>query len=103
MSAHTPGPWEVDYHSTIGHIKALLNPGDFKTPTVARFDAELVAHSLSEEERYANAHLIAAAPELLGMVKSLLACLEQPGANGVDGGTTRAVARQLIAKAEGKP
>ena len=57
MTKHTATPWEVDYRGTLGHIKAVISPGMF-TPTVCRFDKHLVAASLSEEERSANAAFI---------------------------------------------
>jgi len=57
MTKHTATPWEVDYRGTLGHIKAVISPGMF-TPTVCRFDKHLVAASLSEEERKANAAFI---------------------------------------------
>ena len=57
MAKHTATPWKVDYRGTLGHIKAVISPGMF-TPTVCRFDKHLVAASLSEEERKANAAFI---------------------------------------------
>ena len=69
---HTPGPWEADYGCTVGHIKSVW-PGHEHgmTPTVARYD--MCAPSiLGADEPQFNAHLIAAAPELLAALERLL-------------------------------
>ncbi len=66
---HTPGPWAVDHGNTDGHIKSLayVESERYRTPTVARYD--MAADSVTYEERIANAHLIAAAPELLASLE----------------------------------
>lgn len=58
----TPGPWVKDYGGTLGHIKSVAERDDGATPTVARYD--LAALFISEEEREANARLIAASPKM---------------------------------------
>lgn len=64
---HTPGPWEV-----VRSWRGELEP----------FDAKNDHHLLSSEsplpleEREANAHLIAAAPELLEALEALMAAYE---------------------------
>ena len=84
MSKHTPGPWDVD-------------EGDFGIYQLETSDqiAEVFSHH-PPAELEANARLIAAAPELLGALHSVMAewrdgyglnCLEQ--------------VRAAIAKAEG--
>ena len=61
---HTPGPWAIDYHGTIGHIKTLHNPEEH-TKTVIKYRYNLCEEILTEEEIQANARLIVAAPEML--------------------------------------
>jgi len=58
----TPGPWVVDFNGTIGHVKSVAKNKSNNTPTVARYDIGIPG--VSESEKYANAHLIAAAPKL---------------------------------------
>lgn len=67
MSKHTPGPWEVFHHSI----------GTGVTSTKA-FDVSDVAHCSgfnsrrTRDEELANARLIAAAPELLEVLKEIM-------------------------------
>ena len=71
MTSYTPGPWEVNYGNTIGHIKSVAEHPKGMTPTVCRFDRELIAAvTISEDEALANANLIAAAPDLLEACKA---------------------------------
>ena len=58
----TSGPWVVDFGGTIGHVKSVAENEYANTPTVARYDIGIPG--VSESEQYANAQLIAAAPEL---------------------------------------
>ena len=71
MNKHTPGPWAIDFGGTIGHIKSVAtvktNEDNYMTPTVARYDVK--TPSLSEEEKKANARLIAAAPDMYEFIK----------------------------------
>lgn len=59
-STHTPGPWEI-YGCT-------LYAGTY--PVARTWDSEY--SGLPEPEREANARLIAAAPELLAIIRALL-------------------------------
>jgi len=61
--------WVVDLGGTIGHIKAILVGSD-KTPTVARYDVETL--SLNDDHKKANAHLIAAAPDMYLLLRDIL-------------------------------
>tara|TARA_R110000851_G_scaffold88121_1_gene192549 strand:- start:893 stop:1192 length:300 start_codon:yes stop_codon:yes gene_type:complete len=62
----TKGVWVANYGGSIGHVKALLNVSTHNTPTVARCD--VLTTSISNDEKKANAQLIAEAPELYRML-----------------------------------
>lgn len=70
---HTPGPWVKDYGNTTWHIKSIANPIE-GTPTVAVYHG---AKSLTESEKEANAHLIAAAPELYEALEDALKVINE--------------------------
>lgn len=63
---HTPGPWTINRHGAIVG-------GDFTEYTNGRGQSQIAmatgAHNISDEERNANANLIAAAPDLLDALK----------------------------------
>ena len=87
MSKHTPGPWTQDEY------------GDVITPNRKTLVTEGIAlGGRSTPETRANARLIAAAPELLAMLKDLVD-LEGPQPGNSAWGD-RALA--LIAKVEGE-
>jgi hypothetical protein len=69
MIEHTPGPWEVDYGGSVGHVKSLANRESGKTPTVARYDIFPAGSALALRQK-ANANLIAAAPDLLNACRA---------------------------------
>jgi hypothetical protein len=80
MSArHTPGPWISagygDYSDYDGKCRVILGEGgDIRTAVVLGFDSN---------ENQANAHLIAAAPELLAALQGMLAIVSE--SRGVSG------------------
>lgn len=84
MSKYTPGPWHVDEHGAI-------RGGDLSIVATR--------HRLPMEVHTANAHLIAAAPDLLQALKEAVEvfCIEVPFGN-----KTIAQMRAAIAKAEGR-
>ena len=92
MRGHTPGPW-----------KAPLIGGDHGTTGLVWAEERVVATVSSGEEsierQTANAHLIAAAPDML-------AALEQIALNGPYMGTRasfmQTIAEHAIAKAKGQ-
>jgi hypothetical protein len=97
---YTKGNWTIDYNGTIGHIKAV-NDNTERTPTVARYDIFSKfggkIGEMRKEEEFANAKLIAAAPEMYEALKALMKCYEEKGqllSFNVD------IARQAINKAE---
>jgi hypothetical protein len=69
MSKHTPGSWEVNT-STIGIWSS-------EGPQVASLDSE-GSPNVSLEESLANAYLMAAAPEMLAVLKKVLPELDDP-------------------------
>ena len=79
--AHTPGPWQSERKKV------------FASSPIAFADD----YNKSEPEAYANARLIAAAPDLLAALKKIA---ELPVAVG--GSYCIDIARAAIAKAEGK-
>lgn len=82
MSKHTPGPW-------------FYAESEVGTPFVdSESVGDLSAVALPLDEQKANAHLIAAAPDLLEALEDLLPWLED--ARMADG------ARAAIAKARGQ-
>ena len=93
MSKHTPGPWEIKRHfdSCYRYISAPEH-----------IALAQVVWCVEEEERSpvceANAHLIAAAPELLEALENLLKVYEGEGGAQHHAGD---MARAAIAKAKG--
>lgn len=66
MSAHTPGPWHVSKsHNFVRHTLADL--------TAANVCDLTNGSAIADDERTANARLIAAAPDLLEIVCALVA------------------------------
>jgi len=96
---HTPGPWQVieDNHDDYeeGHIAIEADEAGRDVAVVVSTNPESQV-DLSPEE-WANARLIAAAPELLEALR-LLVMLDQSSID--DGDWQRA--RAAIAKAEGR-
>ena len=67
MSKHTPGPWDI-YVGYVGtFIRAPKNDG-FGRIVIAEMSAD---KAFSQEEVRANAHLIAAAPQLLTVLEAV--------------------------------
>ena len=71
MSTHTPGPWFADEYKVWGH-KEVEYEGGVGGPRFSYKIADATLHNPWKfEEQYANARLIAAAPELYEALKSL--------------------------------
>ena len=106
---HTPGPWKIESDidgRSWGYIypeNGEVLPGGSRPPAVAR-----VCHSRpqSATEVYANAHLIAAAPDLLEALKLLYEgnaeYIRLNHLGEVHHNRSMQMARDAIAKAEGK-
>ena len=95
MSAHTPGPWGV-------HLKS-----DMILVVGKRMDgsSELAALPVGSKSDYANACVMAAAPELLAALEALLADVDYAMPHlplGTIGLRRIRQAREAIAKAEGR-
>ena len=94
MSKHTPGPWVVESLVDGFDIHAP-EPGCFVATTS---DPEMIWGAVT---RKGDAHLIAAAPELLEALEELLACTEgQAIYNFME--PQKKKARAAIAKAKGE-
>ncbi len=92
MSKHTPGPWK---HTYMPRLSVIHGPnGEHVADTGAWRDDE-------HPEMRANAHLIAAAPDLLEALEVLIANAEvnYDARQWLDG---KAKARAAIAKAKGE-
>ena len=96
MSNHTPGPWEIEEHYHFGY-RWISGPGHSQLAQVV--------WCMEDEDRSpeceANAHLIAAAPELLD---ALCYLLEASSGQGPHEQWLAAMdqARAAIAKAKGE-
>jgi len=101
MSGHTPGPWYVAQNDEMFHIIGPAKNCN-RNGIENEWDVALVEDDFTDarprEERAANARLIAAAPDLLAALKSMVACVEIIGSPVGDMDNARAV----IAKAEGR-
>lgn len=87
---HTPGPWACVSTSNHAHDYRLINPD--KSPLAHR--SEYNDHS----EKYANARLIAAAPDLLTALEKIAAVDDGPLEWHINGVYVGRIARAAIAK-----
>lgn len=92
---HTPGPWQIDdcYEAD------LLNENPPRRETVWEITNRDFGNSPAYATSKADASLIAAAPELLEVLRTILDVYDQ---HKIIGGTTYHDARAAIAKAEGR-
>ena len=99
--AHTPGPWTIAPYHSLGAEQDIIAPNGQRVCSVAgskSFDED------TNEWIEPDAHLIAAAPDLLAALK---VCADRLEANRDEWGSVRhktevAQARAAIEKAEGK-
>ena len=95
MSAHTPGPWELD-HGEDGDNFTIRADGEF----VTRLTKSRYTDDRRDPEAYANAALIAAAPDLLAALRALM---EPSVMDNKDARIhARIAAMRAIARAEGR-
>lgn len=99
MSAHTPGPWRFEKETVIDG-ESLAYP----LHTIWTDRSLLLARTCFAPASEGNAQLIAAAPDLLAALQSLLADIEdyqQINHLGGHENHSQVMARAAIAKAEG--
>ena len=68
--AHTPGPWKVSYYAATRKPAHRWTVGGYEW--VEPYGATVCEMSGNPERAEANAHLIAAAPDLLAALKALV-------------------------------
>jgi len=102
---HTPGPWRIISGDGENQRRIISNS---QVCTVALVFSDPKKHKRGEPWNHANAHLIAAAPDLLEACESLVAYIERDFDPGNDDRLTGAFllayekVKNAIAKAEGK-
>jgi len=97
---HTPGPWGVWLHSAFDYI-IVVGPSEFHT--VADVRAGNDEDELPNQTE-ANAHLIAAAPDLLAALELVMSWIDNWSPHFIDEyawGADSAKIRAVIAKAKG--
>lgn len=94
MSKHTPGPWKAV--KTTNTPWSIVVNHDGPLPNEHQGDLLTQISGLRWESDEANAHLIAAAPELLEALKRILENKFEPD-------KITCIAEAAIAKAEGRP
>src|SRR5690606_3860687 len=105
MSKHTPGPWKLKHVKNGHHIfmgQATRTPWHYPSHCKIEYEHDVWPEDGEQyEEAEANARLIAAAPELLGVCKSALSFIEALRNNGTINRTWSGEERlrQIIAKA----
>ena len=110
MSKHTPGPWLVctpdnsDLYLSIEFVCENFSGNDgFLVGDVSEIATiNLAEPIISKEERIANAHLIAAAPELLAVLIDVREAWLDERLGDVEGILTGDVCANAIAKATGE-
>ncbi len=105
MSEHTPGPWKHeiwDYPSATPPRKELeiVTDNDLLA-TIAWDEGRDNPYTIKHDEAFANARLIAAAPELLEALELLMSARDDDGAI-CPSGIVVAQVKSAIAKARGK-
>ena len=94
---HAPGPWKFDRNGigipTIRAVNPRSGPSFDDIAKVAGLG------NANEKEQLANAHLIAAAPDMLAALKCVIACLSQNRTYPADIAYAKKVARAAIVKA----
>ena len=97
---HTEGPWE--YKDSNGHIYGDVGGLDFESVAVIK----PIIYSQGEETKEANAHLIAAAPEMLEELVKAVKIIENSDAWWIDcpdkGGFDLNALTTIINKAKGE-
>jgi cell division septum initiation protein DivIVA len=102
---HTPRPWKAGVTPSDGRRIALVLKGaDVPGAHDVYHDVQATRHRIEEQESAANAHLIAAAPDLLAACEEMLEAVppeEDGAASHRQAVRASRVARKAIAKARG--
>ena len=77
-SKFTPGPWVISDELRTSINTAPTEDGSYKHIAMVNW-CKYREYSIEGEEHDANAHLIAAAPEMYEAVETALECLENKG------------------------
>jgi len=105
VSAHTPGPWEIDYDTRPADVCCVhgLPPYGEDKQKFAYVRGAIGYWDADEAENLANIHLIAAAPELLAALQSAEAFIAGFEGDDLQDGIDAKLAdiRAAIAKAIG--
>lgn len=99
MGKHTPGPWKVDTDRQVAGCN-----GDIAITSGQTTVAVAYARLGRPGETLANVHLIAAAPELYGLLKEQIECYDKMPMSDLNYAGIEWIkrARAAIAKAEGR-
>ena len=89
MNKHTPGPWAIYVNAPSDVVIRKMSKDGYELCAIARVSSG-----------YANAHLIAAAPELLEALQKIAGNTYDEWTNGAEAAR---IARAAIAKATGEP
>ena len=85
MSKYTPGPWTVDE----SHMDGAINAGKRHVALANFYNCHDEEVRVTRDQQQANAHIIAAAPDLLAALKAILPMAEngaaKPGHEGFCG------------------
>lgn len=96
---HSPGPWELrEFTNEDGYVLYEFSQKGRYGGFVATIDTGL--GNLCEDENHANAHLIAAAPDLLEACKAALITCDKPYPTALE--QLRTKLQSTIASATGK-
>lgn len=101
MSEHTPGPWHVTEEIDRFHGGETIRPGDGRTASPVAVICDFNRYD-RDDERRANAQLIAAAPEVLEALKFSVSVHKSHGLYDLSERMAVQKAETAIAKAEGR-
>jgi hypothetical protein len=79
-ASHTPGPWAVRSGMSAADNADWITTAGCTPRRIARVSSGRLAGEISHAEGHANAHLIAAAPEMLEALQIALLKWEHPNA-----------------------
>lgn len=101
---HTPGPWRTEHETSAGHDLWALYAGDRYIGHYTHYGDRHIPYVRPNRKAEANARLIAAAPELLGLLEEWTADQTECGCDtaACQGNCLPARSRAAIAKATGQ-